>query len=750
MTETRRTFAAALLVVALALLLVAMDAAFFVKDDFQLEFLPASKEIAEAWMHGEVPLLSRYSWLCAGLAAEYQFGVFSIFRMLLESGVWLLPLSLIARGTMLFIVHAAVTAAGAFLLARRYGATPASATLVALVAALNGWMLWWGTTWYAISAGFAWLPWFWLALRRILEQRGRYRWAGAAFSLYLLITAGAPYVVAMAAAVTIMHVGLALARRRLRVSLEMIGSSALGLALSAPAVLMLLEYWPYTARQTAATLFESTWFVPIGAFFGAIVPSFSVAWPVFVGSLPHAAVELLGAFVPVVAIAAAFRRDFLRRHAAELLLLAVLLVLLLLPSAGPFRWSFRWLPLFHLALAIVGATALDAGRRVPFFALGALGITAVASLGLDFDWRMTLHLIAVAGLLCGVWLLLARRDHRFAPWMPVVITMVMTVLTFNVYSHHGETPIFEYEDALLSPVPLDPSRRYLAMYGFEQIVAHDDHGRVTRGINASWRPGNIPMLAGVELVNGYSPLGLAALRNIFQVDVHGPMEPGHARGLLERESGPNQLLHHAGIDGLLVPESMARPHAPLLARHGWRPVARIGEVIVLHRTVPATEPLFGAGLAVKVNGEQNAYHAIFRRATPYLPVVLLTPGASQAERYGRRAFSNVDEGRNHTSLRVGPGPKALFVFRRPWMPGWRATIDGRDLPVLRANMIMPAVEVPQDTSGELRLVYRPRSLVAGAWIALAALAVLALVSLRGRAANVRGALAHARDEATAR
>ena len=44
--------------------------------------------------------------------------------------------------------------------------------------------------------------------------------------------------------------------------------------------------------------------------------------------------------------------------------------------------------------------------------------------------------------------------------------------------------------------------------------------------------------AGVEFVNGYSPLGLAALRNIFQVDVHGPMEPGHARGLLEREAGP--------------------------------------------------------------------------------------------------------------------------------------------------------------------------------------------------------------------
>ena len=289
-----RALSAALLVAALALVLVAIDPSFFVKDDFQLEFLPASHEIASAWASGELPLLTRASWMCAALAAEYQFGVFSIFRMLLEGLAWLLPLTLTARGTLLFIVHVAIAGAGGFLLARSYGARVSSAYMVALIAGLNGWMLWWGTTWYAITASWAWLPWYWLGLRGIAEGR-RWSWAGTAVALYLLVTGGAPYVVAMAVLVALMHLP---SKHRLR----MIGASALGLALAAPAVLMLLEYFPFTARSNAATRFEDLWVVPWRALLGLIVPAFTAEWRTFHGIVSRPAVEMLGATVPLLAI----------------------------------------------------------------------------------------------------------------------------------------------------------------------------------------------------------------------------------------------------------------------------------------------------------------------------------------------------------------------------------------------------------------------------------------------------------------
>lgn len=701
MTETRRTLAAALLVVVLALILYAIHPAFFVRDDFQLQYLPGSREVARAWTSGELPLLSRYSWLSAGLGAEYQFAIFSIFRALLDVLVWALPLSLTARGAFLFIVHAAIAAAGAYRLARDYGAEVGPSYMVALIAGLNGWILWWGTTWFPGIAAFAWLPWYWLALRRN-------SFLGTAVSLYLLVSAGWPYAVLMAFAVGLTAV--------IRKQWKMCVASLLGLGLAAPSVLMLLEYFPYTARESVATQVEAMWFVPPAGFFGLVIPAFAAVWNVFTGPLPHPSVELLGAFVPLAALLAGARRDFLRRHAIELALLGVLIVLMLLPSAGPFRWSFRWLPLFHLVLAVLGAVAFQ--RRAAKFALMLIAVTAAAALAFDREPQTTLLHAAIVAALCIVWLFV---DH---PAVPAAITAAMILLTFATFSHRGEVPVWRYDEALREPCVLSPARRYLALYDFDSTIAEDEHGRFTRGVRAELRPGNTPMLARLKFINGYSPLGLAALRNVFDVDAHGPMSPQRAEIFLRYESGPNELLQQLGVDGLVVPEAMARRHANILARNGWRPAARLADALVLHRE-RIHSPVFQSETAVKIADEQQAYAAIFNRRTPQLTVVLFTPGG--AERYWRRDLRIAEESRNSTHVIFeDKGPKTLLVFRRPWLPGWRATIDGKPAPVLRANMIMPAVEVPPDAF-DVRLVYRPTSLVVGLAIAALSLVVLVVV-----------------------
>jgi hypothetical protein len=706
MSENKRTLAAALLVTAIALILYAIHPQFFVRDDFQLQYLPGSREVARAWTSGELPLLSRYSWLCAGLGAEYQFAIFSVFRALLDVLMWLLPLSLTARGAFLFIVHAAIAAAGAYRLAREYGAEVGAAFMVALVAGLNGWILWWGTTWLPGITAFAWLPWYWLGLRRNAFLL-------TAVSLYLLVSAGWPYAVLMAGAVGL----TALVRRQWR----MIGASLLGLGLAAPSVLMLLEYFPYTARESATTLVEKMWFVPPAALFALVVPAFSAVWQVFAGALPHPGVELLGAFVPLAALAAGARRDFLRRHLPEFALLAVLLVLMLLPSAGPFRWSFRWLPLFHLTLALLSAVALQ--KHAARFALGLIAVTAVATMLFDREPQATLLHAAILGALCVIWLFF---DH---PVMPSAITAAMILLTFATFSKRGEVPVWRYDEALLEPGVLDPRRRYLAMYEFGQTLDTDAHGRFTRGLAAELRPGNMPMLAGVRFINGYSPLGMAAMRNLFDVEVHGPMHAERAEIFLRYESGPHELLHQLGVDGLVVPEDLARKHAQVLAGHGWRPAARAAGALILHRE-RIVSPVYRAAVARRIGNEQQAYAAIFNRNTPQLPVVLFTKGDGRPERYWHRDLRIAEEHRNFTRVVFeDKGPKSLLVFRRAWLPGWRATVDGEPVPVLRANMVMPAVEVPPDAF-EVRLYYRPTSLMVGLAIAGVSLLALIVVAVR--------------------
>lgn len=662
--ETRQTFLASLAVAVVASVLFWIDPHFFLKDDFALQFLPGSRDVVRAWTHAELPLLSPYSWTGTALGAEYQYGVFSIARVAIDSIAWLLPLPLTGRAFFLFLVYAMIAAAGAYRLARSYDVRPSFAMMVAIIAALNGWNVWWGTAWFVAVAAFAWIPWYWLALRGIARGT-RWSWLGAAISAYLIVAAGSPYVAIMAAPIVV----LSLVTGRNRTS--MLVWSALGVLLAAPAVLMLAEVFGGGARMAGQTRIGSMWMVPVTALIGAIVPAYQSVWPVFLESRPHRAVELLGAFVPLVAIVAGFRKRILPVLALALFALAMAM----LPSIAPLQWSFHWLPLFHLALAVAGACALE-----------------------NVKWL--------------------RYDV-----LPALITGVILIVAFVPFSQEGEVPVFTNHDVLLGRGPYDPARRYLAMYDRDAIIGADRDGRRNRGMNLELRPGNTPMIAGLHFINGYSPLGSEGLATLFRFELHGTMPPDRAEEILRYESGRNQLLHHLGIDGLVVPTSIAARNAALLANNGWKPVARVDGCIVLHRTDRLANPLFQSALAIGVQKDVDGYRAIAARTTPQLPVVLL--GTEGVRRYGHRDVGNVRVTRLQASLDVrGKGPRALIVFRRPWLPGLHATLNGESLPVLRADMIMPAVELPADASGEVRLFYRPASLLAGALLAGLAIVVL--------------------------
>ena len=74
-------------------------------------------------------------------------------------------------------------------------------------------------------------------------------------------------------------------------------------------------------------------------------------------------------------------------------------------------------------------------------------------------------------------------------------------------------------------------------------------------------------------------------------------------------------------------------------------------------------------------------------------------------------------------LRVGAPGGAFVVLSDSWYPGWRATVDGADVPIARANVLFRAVEVPvgehtvefryEPTSFRLGLAVSAASLLAG-------------------------------------
>src|SRR5256885_4460031 len=186
---------AATLPVIFSFLLLAHDPLIFWNDDYEISILPVFADMARAWNHGEIPLLSPYSWVCGNLAGEFQYGVFSVFINALIICVWKLPLTFSQQAAAVSAAHLAVLSAGAFLLARGRKLSVPLSIFVALVASLNGWIICWGASdWFGALGAFAWLPWAWWAAEQASEaERSRWRFLWPAPFVYLLITGGGSF-----------------------------------------------------------------------------------------------------------------------------------------------------------------------------------------------------------------------------------------------------------------------------------------------------------------------------------------------------------------------------------------------------------------------------------------------------------------------------------------------------------------------------------------------------------------------------
>ncbi len=81
-------------------------------------------------------------------------------------------------------------------------------------------------------------------------------------------------------------------------------------------------------------------------------------------------------------------------------------------------------------------------------------------------------------------------------------------------------------------------------------------------------------------------------------------------------------------------------------------------------------------------------------------------------------------------MRVGDGSKGWLVLNDTWFSGWSATVGGRAVPIVRANLSMRALRIP---AGEQTVVFRyeaPRFAM-GATISIVTLGVALLFVVLG-------------------
>ena len=90
---------------------------------------------------------------------------------------------------------------------------------------------------------------------------------------------------------------------------------------------------------------------------------------------------------------------------------------------------------------------------------------------------------------------------------------------------------------------------------------------------------------------------------------------------------------------------------------------------------------------------------------------------------------------NRVTAKVSASGPMLAVLSDRWYPGWKATVDGVDAPVLRANGVFRAVPIPAGVS-DVVFSFEPGSILLGAAISVAGLLALAATWLMARSQTV--------------
>jgi len=184
---------------------------------------------------------------------------------------------------------------------------------------------------------------------------------------------------------------------------------------------------------------------------------------------------------------------------------------------------------------------------------------------------------------------------------------------------------------------------------------------------------------------------------------------------------PEKVLDRANVEVLALRHDAQRPIRQALTR-GYEEIYDDGYVSLYRR--PSSPRYYFTSLYRVVAPEEALETAAAAR--PPRKVVLETAPSfrRRPNEPGDPPVEVLELRRNGYALAVDAPRPGLVYCSESWFPGWRATVDGREVPILRANYAFRAVEVPAGRS-RVELSYRPPGLAAG----LAASAVTVVVVL---------------------
>lgn len=692
-----------------------IDRMFLAPGDNTTLFYPMARYGVGEWQAGRIPLLALNSLGAHPFAAQLQSQALypiRILNALLHLGREYSYTSFALE----IMAQLAIGAIGAFVFFRRIVGSRAIAMMLALLFGWSGYLTGYVIQQVPLLSSAIWLPWLLWALQHVFEPRIRLRYiAAAAASWCLSVLGGMPQISFYVGGLALVFViaqpdGQAELRVRLLRFAAAIGLGTLwALPLLLPAAELYAQVerinWPF---QEVAGGFE------VQDLWGIVWPRMTLWSPLYLGG----AVWLL-----LVQTRAAHARQ-----SVIWLLLLVFALLLTLggnslvyavlyqfgPVFGGFRnqeraalmalWSALMLLAFHLRDGQPGSTR----TLLIVLAIWAvpLGLARLWTQAQPADLHPRLHVLLsnaswpwLMTLLMAAAIALWRREARAIWLLPLVVMLDLgSVAWQTALNTHWVSSSSPGMTAIRQMTPLSP----------EALAAIGPAGRIdSRGL----LKGDWPMLQNVQDMHGQLPLTLA---RFLQARAETPGERLWALygvGCFVRTAAEPELPFAAKtVANLVNAEAM-----PVLLRCLDQPFPRYR---LLHKVQLITMP-DAAQLALQDPGFDPLTMVSLEQ-----PVEVQMP--AQADRV--EVLSVLPQ---QLQLRVRTDAAGVLVIGETWLPGWRATVNGAPVDVMRAYHTTMAVRVPAGDS-RVALSYLPTSFLAGVAAAVIGLIALLIIGYHPR------------------
>jgi len=717
----------------------------FFYRDFGVFTYPLAFFHRESFWRGEMPLWNPYN--ACGLPFLAQWNTMTLYPGSLIYLLLPLPWSLCFFG----LAHMFLAGMGAYFLALRWTGSRLGASVGGLAFGFNG-LSWYALMWTNNTAALGWMPWVVLAVERAWCEGGARRIALAALAGAMQMLSGAPEVILLTwsavGALWLSHF-LTSDAARLRIFGRSVLVGLLVAGLAAAQLLPFLDLLRHSQRDTGFG--DAQWAMPLNGLANYLVPRFHVIIgpynPPSQRDQFWTSSYYLSMGVIALALLAIWRMR--SRRIWVLAALAVFSILMALGNNGPayavlrrvvpqigfMRFPIKFVVLATFALPFLAAHAVAWLQSRPierwraernwFVVIGSILVIAIVAIATyasifstapDEAGATWLNALSRAGFLaftCACLLLLCRpmrsdsaesvaaaasaRRNREWLWVGVVLLSWLDVAT------HARS---------LTPTVSN------SVYATDSIRQYYKWGDQLRpGVSRAML--NIPLLDKVTFhsvespENDFSGRRLALFADCNMLD-HAAKVDGFYSLYLREQSALNLQLY-TGTNGLeplkdfLGVSWLSKPSYPheteWLQRDTFMPMITAGQEPIFTNSSATlqrvTSPEFEPRKIVYLPAEARG--VVVAKAQPAAKVISREVGAKQI------------------NAEVESPAEAMVVVAQAFYHPWHAYVDGKRVPLWRANYGFQALEVPAGRH-HVKLVYEDVALWAGAVVSVITLA----------------------------